>query len=314
MKKVWIGVSWKIVSCGCFAAVNGLVRFLSSDAVSESTSPTYVIMLYQNLIATAILLPFVLYSPHSNLKEILHSKNQGLHAARVITAVFGIGLWYLSLRYMPMTQVIAISFIAPVITILGSTVFLSEKLSWPRTLAIALSIIGGFLISRPDRGITGLQASWVIMLPVLAASIFAFDKVLTRKLLENGEKPNILTIYLVGFIAISCSLPFLYNGCPWPDPRNVPWLILLGIMGCAAHYSFSKAYAYAEVTFLMPFGISKFVLSAIVGYLAFQEIPKTFSMWIGMIVIVISTLLLNHPRASKGSKEISPKLVNQPTA
>lgn len=313
MKKVWIGVSWKILSCSCFAIVNGLVRFLSSDVISESTSPTYVIMLYQNLIATCILLPFVMSGPKSSIKDLIHSKNQNLHFARVATAVCGIGLWYLSLRYMPMTQVIAISFIAPIITIIGSTVILSEKLTWPKTLAISLSLVGGFLISRPDKGIANLDVSWVIILPIVAASIFAFDKVLTKKLIEKGEKPNILTIYLVGFTALSCIVPFIYHGCPWPSSQNLPWLILLGIMGCAAHFSFSKAYEYAEVTFLMPFGISKFVLSAIVGYLAFNEIPRTFSMWVGMAVILLSTLLLNHPKASKESKQNFNELANQPT-
>ncbi|MBT4964074.1 MAG: DMT family transporter [Francisellaceae bacterium] len=313
MSQVWLGVLWKIISCTCFAIVNGLVRYLSSDSFSSDATPTYVVMLYQNLIATLILLPVLLTKTNFNVKKILATKQPYLHFARVLTAVCGIGLWYLSLKYMQMTQVIAISFIAPIITIMGSTIFLHEKLSWPRCLAITLSIIGGFLISRPDRGIIGLDFSLVVFFPVLAASIFAFDKILTRKLLELGEQPNILTIYLVGSTAILCVIPFVVYGCPWPSIDKLPWLCTLGITGCLAHYSFSKAYAYAEVTFLMPFGISKFVLSALIGYFAFSEIPRTFSIWIGMIVILASTILLNLSPAKRSQNKEKPILVGQAT-
>ena len=214
---------------------------------------------------------------------------------------------------MPLTQVIAISFIAPFVTILGSTLILKERLTWPRALAIALSMIGGFFISRPDKGIIGMDTNWYLLLPLIAASIFAFDKVLTRKLLRNGEKPNVLTVYLLAATATACAVPFAIKGFPWPPAHKLHWLLLLGLMGCAAHYSFSKAYAYAEVTLLMPFGLSKFVISAFVGYMAFGEIPRTLSMWIGILVILISIALLNYPTTARDRKTNGARLANQPT-
>ena len=69
-------------------------------------------------------------------------------------------------------------------------------------------------------------------------------------------------------------------------------VIILGFLTAIAHFSFSKAYQLAEVTFLMPIGFIKFFLSTLIGYLAFAEIPYTPSSWIGMIIIFFSILLL----------------------
>ena len=55
---VWQGVFWKIFSCGCFAVVNALVRFLSGGSPLDLSEPLpiYSIMLFQNLFGSQIAL------------------------------------------------------------------------------------------------------------------------------------------------------------------------------------------------------------------------------------------------------------------
>jgi drug/metabolite transporter (DMT)-like permease len=194
---------------------------------------------------------------------------------------------------MPITQVVALSLIGPIITTLGAILFLKESFNLQRKIAVFLSIAGGFLIARPDRALSHVAGyNWYMLLPLLAAFVFALEKLLTRKLLALQESPSSLAWSLLVFISPICLLPVFFYGWVNPEITQLPWLLMLGILNALAHYTFNKAYALAEVTLLLPFGGTKLILSAALSYLAFFEIPKSFDMWLGITVIALSTLVL----------------------
>ncbi len=298
MQKLWHGVFWKIISCGCFAGINALVRYLSGGSALfiSKPLPIYTIMFFQNLIGMLIVASWMstpLLQPQP-LRNI-NGKRLTLHVLRIVSAAIGIGLWYVSLRYIPITQVVALSFIAPILTTIGAVIFLRENFNLQRKLAVIFSIVGGFMIARPDRPL--LQTSindfnWYMLLPLLAACTFTIDKLLTRKLLANNESSSALAWYLLAFMSPLCLLPTAYYGWVSPDITTLPWIILLGILAALAHYTFNRAYAVAEVTTLLPFGAAKIVLSALISYLAFAEIPHTIDLWVGITIITFSTIIL----------------------
>lgn len=292
MQKVLESVFWKIVSCGCFAGINILVRYLSGGsplAISQPL-PIYTIMFFQNLIGMLLL------SLYIKPGIIINTSRPGLHILRIITAALGIGVWYLSLRYIPVTQVIALSFIAPIITTIIAVIFLGEDLDWKRSIAICLSILGGFLITRPDRTIfSGMEYNWFMLLPLIAAFIFSLDKMLTRKLLVLKESPLSLALYLLTFISPLCLLPCLIYGWVTPTSIHIPWLILLGLLGAMAHYTFNRAYELADITFLLPFGAAKLLLCSLLSYTVFLEIPNQVDIWLGITILTLSTVILTTP-------------------
>lgn len=300
MQKIWLGIFWKVLSCSCFAGVNILVRFLSggSPIPVSSPLPIYSIMFFQNLIS--VLLLFVILSKRNSFLPFKFSSinNLWLQTIRILTATIGIGVWYLSLRYIPITQVVAISFVAPIITAIGAVLVLKENLYWQKKLAILFSLIGGFFIARPDQALSSINAySWYIILPIIASLLFALDKVLTRKLLVAKETPSNLAWYLFIFMCPLCLIPCLKYGWVTPQIHLWPWLLLLGVLGSFAHYTFNKAYELAEVTTLLPFGIARLVLSTTLSFVFFTEIPNTLDMWLGISIIAVSTVLLGHKKS-----------------
>lgn len=294
MQKIWLSIFWKILSCACFAGINVLVRYLSggSPIALATPLPIYSIMFFQNIIGMLILSVWLQRNGELKL-SLFRTISPWRHTARVVTAAMGIGLWYMSLRYIPVTQVVALSFVAPIITTLCAVLILKEKFNLPRQIAVVLSIVGGFLIARPDRAIISIgEFSWFLTLPLIAALVFSLDKILTRQLLEFKESPLVLAWYLLAFIAPLCLLPAAFYGWVTPDPTLWPWLLLLGVLGALAHYTFNKAHALAEVTFLLPFGAAKIILCAVISYAAFYEVPRTFDMWLGIGVVTFSTMIL----------------------
>jgi len=294
MQKIWQGIFWKILSCGCFAGINVLVRYLSggSELNLSQPLPIYSIMFFQNIIGMLLISAWVLKTS-SNITD-LKTTRPGLHFLRIATAVLGIGLMYLSLRYIPVTQTVALGLIAPIITVIGAIIFLKENFNLQRKIAVFLSIIGSCLIARPDQALTSFASySWYMVLPLLSALLFALDKLITRQLLNLSESPRALTWYLLTFMAPLSLIPSLYYGWVAPSLEHLPWLLLLGALGALAHYAFNKAYALAEVTFLLPFGAAKIILSVAISYIVFYEIPRTTDLWAGITIMTLSTVILS---------------------
>lgn len=294
MQKIWLGIFWKILSCACFAGINVLVRYLSGGSPVGLTKalPIYSIMFFQNIIGMLVISGWMWRTKTLRIVDFKTS-HPWLHLIRVLTAAGGIGLWYISLRCIPITQVVALSLIGPIITTLGAVIFLKENFSLQRKLAVALSIIGGVLLARPDQTlISANEYNWLMLLPLLAAFAFALDKLLTRRLLNLGESSSSLAWFLLAFISPLCIIPAAVYGWINPELSHLPWLLLLGTLNALAHFAFNKAYSLAEVTILLPFGAAKLILSATLSYLAFYEIPKSFDLWLGISVIVLSTIIL----------------------
>ncbi|HSX21025.1 MAG TPA: DMT family transporter [Gammaproteobacteria bacterium] len=271
-----------------------LVRFLSggSPLPISHALPIYTIMFYQHIIGLVLISVWMWRANEMHRKDFVTSM-PWLHFSRIVTAALGIGFFYLSLRYIPVTQAVALSVTAPIFTTVGAVLFLKETFDLQRKMAVYLSIIGGILVARPDQALlTSAGYSWFMLLPVLAAIAFSVDKLITRKLLAHDEQPRTLAWYLLAFIAPLSLLPALFYGWVTPGLEHLPWLGILGLLGALAHYTFNKAYATAEVTILLPFGAARLLLGAILSYIAFYEIPKSFDMWLGIGIIIISTVIL----------------------
>ncbi len=293
----WQGALWKILACACFAAINGIVRYVAGGSPIEIAEPlpVQVIAFWQNVFGALFMLPWLA----RNGLIALQTSRPGLHAFRVITAVLGVVLFYLALKNIPIAQAVALSFTGPMFTILGAKLFLHETIGRRRALAIACSFCGAYVISRPELAIFGASnyLGLAALLPMASAIAISCAKLSTRRLASAKESPEAMTTYLLLLMApVSLIWALFY----WqvPNVEQMFWLVALGMFAAGAHYATSKAYALAEVTFLSPFGFSKFLLSVSVGYLAFLELPNGWDIWLGIAIISSSFIILlgNRPK------------------
>jgi len=287
----WQGAGWKVLACTAFALINGIVRYLvaGGSLKPETALPVNVVMFYQNVFGTLFMLPFLWQLGFKSLK----TRHPSLHLMRVLTAVLGIWLWYCTLQYMPIAKGLALTFTGPIFTVIAASFLLSERLTPARLMAIFLSLVGAFIISRPDQSLNLEDPlSFAILLPLSSALVLALSKIFTRKLAFLGESPESLATYLLFFMIPVSLVPALFE---WtlPSLEHLPWLIALGALSAVAHLAFGRAYKCAEVTFLTPFGFSKFLFSTMIGYYFFAEIPSP-ALYGGMCFIGLSILVLGY--------------------
>ncbi len=243
------------------------------------------------------MLPFII----NNGRQALYTNRPFLHLIRVLVAVAGVGLWYWGIYYLPLAQAVALSFTGPIFTVIGAHIFLKEQISANRVFAICVCFIGAFIVMRPDKAIFSPEIDafgWQALLPLGAAIAFAISKLLSRVLASQGESADSMTFYLLVLMAPISLVPAGYD---WvmPTADQLPWLVAMGVLAAGAHYTLTRSLAIAEVSFVMPFGYSKILISALIGYAAFGEVPNSLTMWIGTAIIVLSTTLLSLPERNK---------------
>jgi len=292
----WKGGLWMLLGCSLYALLNGLIRYLTGGNNNGEipSLPFYQIVFIENIIGSVLLFPFIAKNGLNSLK----TKMPFYHGFRVLFAALGMILWYASLKHMQIAQAVALSFIGPILGIIGAKWFLQEKLTRLGYLTIGLGFVGSFIIARPDLAlITGsgpsMELGLFISLPVLSAAAFAGTKLLGRKLASSGESARLMTFYLLVFMSPISLLPAL---AVWVNPTmpQLALILVMGILAMLAQLTFARAYALATVSFLTPFGFSKLISSGFIGYLAFAERPKFLSFWPGSFFIILALLLLSY--------------------
>jgi len=281
------GAVWKISSFLCFSGINGIVRYLSQAAESSGHTPlpAYEVAFFQNLFGLIFLLPWILqHGPHS-----LRTRHPRIQACRILLSALGVVLWYVSLCYMPLAQAVALMFLGPLITVMGAKVFLKETLTRERSLAILIGFIGGGLISQTT--FAAGMLSLVALLPICAASCFSGATLMVRYLAKD-DSPELIVTYLLLFMAPVLFIPTLLYGA-WPMAWQWPWLLMMGGLAAGAHLCLGRAYASAEVSYLAPYGFTKWFASTLIGMVAFAEIP---SLWttVGAFILMGAIVYLSY--------------------
>ena len=283
----WWGAFLKIMACLFFSITNTLIRGISSFHHDGGPLPFFEVAFLQNVVGMVWVAPWL---TRNVFKKTLEQKN--IHTLRIGLSVLGVSFWYASLSLMPVAESVALSFTAPIFALIGAHLFLKERLGGLRGLAIAVSFIGAFCISKAKSSAWGGFDSWYVWLPLLSAAFFAGTKLTGRVLAMNGESAREMNAMLYLFMVPISLLPALWV---WRMPTSVEllWIAGVGSSSVIANVLLAKSYAYAEVSFLSPFGFAKFFCSMVLAYLLFNEYPKDWCTWIGFLFILLSIFLLS---------------------
>ena len=83
---------------------------------------------------------------------VLRTSRLPMHAARSMLHYAGQYGWFLALTLIPLGQVVSIEFTMPIWTAILAATFLGERITVWKAAAIALGLIGVFVIVRPAAG------------------------------------------------------------------------------------------------------------------------------------------------------------------
>ena len=217
---------------------------------------------------------------HSGINSI-KTKKPVRHFVRAFSAVGCVVLYIFGIKYLLLSENIAIAHSAPIIAALLAVPILGEKIGIHRMLAIVIGFIGVLVIVKPGTDLFQLKS----LLPIGSAFFMASVYLTTRSLMNTESSTSIVFYY--SFALLFTSLIFFPSDFVIPDAFNLILALSLGIMGSMGHYFMSQAARHADVAVTSPFEYSSFIFVGLMGYFFFYEIPSN-SVIVGGILIIIS--------------------------
>ncbi len=276
--------AWMMASIALF-----LLMAVSGREVTREID-VFQAMEMRSVIAFFMLLPFVFREGGFKAMRtgILPS-----HIARNVAHYVGQFTWLMGITMIPLAQVIAIEFTAPIWAALMAATFLGERLTWRKCVAIGFGLVGVLLIIKP--GAVPLDPGHMV---VLGAAFFFAVSFIATKFLTRTDSATKIIFWMLIIQSIIGLIPAL-RAWTWPSAGVWPWIFVIAFTGTFAHFCIAKALSYADATVAMPMDYLRVPLSAVIGYFMYSEGVDTL-MAVGAALIVAGNLFnLRRPNASR---------------
>jgi drug/metabolite transporter (DMT)-like permease len=196
-------------------------------------------------------------------------------------------LFITGLRYLPIAEASATSFVAPLFVTALSIIFLSEKVGIRRWAATAVGLTGVLVIVRPGTGAFQVAA----LLPIVSAFCWACTLVMTRVMSGRDHAITTMTYTaLVGFGLMSVMAPFAWVTPSW---NEILIGLLVGVASTTGQWIVVLAFRYGDASVLAPFSYIQLLWASMLGFLVFGEVPDAWTI-AGAALIVASGLYTAH--------------------
>lgn len=200
------------------------------------------------------------------------------HVARNTIHFAAVYLWFFAVASIPIAEVFAIEFTAPIWTALLASIFLGERLNRWRVIGIALGFAGVLIILRP-----GIAIIHPASFAALGAALgYATTYVITKDLVRYDGPITIL--FWMNLVQLSLGLVPSLVVWTTPSPALWPWVLVVGVSGLTSHYCLSRALACADATVVTPLDFLRLPLAAVVASMAYAETLEPF-VFVGAVVI-----------------------------
>lgn len=217
----------------------------------------------------------------------LRTRRAGMHLLRGIGLIGSSILFVSSLKYLPIADATATSFVAPLFVTALSIPLLGESVGWRRWLATIIGLVGVVIVVRP--GGAGFQLA--SLLPIVSALSWAFSLIITR-LMSGTESPIATVTYSTVFGALLTTLLLPLH---WTDPTLEIALVglFIGAVSTAGHWLVIVAFRFAGASLLAPFSYIQLLWATVSGYLLWAALPDLWT-YVGAVIIAASGLYTAH--------------------
>ena len=273
-----------------FAAAMGQIRYLSAEL------HPFEIAFFRNLFGLMLMSPWVLRAGLGVLK----TRRIGLYSLRAALALTAMLSWFTAISLVPLTDAVALSFTTPIFTTILAALVLHEVVRLRRWSAVLIGFCGVLIILRP--GVSALDPN---MFLVLVSSLAFASSGIVIKLLSSTESPNAIVTWMVIYLTPISLVPALFV---WETPAWAlfPWLLGVAATTTTGHIGLTRAYHTADATAVQPFIYVQLPFVALLGYLAFAEVPSGWT-WVGAAVIAGACIYIARREArAVAAEEIPP--------
>jgi drug/metabolite transporter (DMT)-like permease len=285
-RRTLYAIGLKLASVVLFVVMQGLVKY-----TAERVPPGEAVF-FRSFFALPVILAWIAF--RGQLALGLLPKAPLGHFWRGLMGTLSMGLGFAALAYLPLPEVTAIGFAAPLLAVVFAAMYLDERVPKLNWLAVLLGLGGVLIVLYPrftvfDRTMSG-HAELLGVSLVLGCAVFAaLAQTVVRKLLATDRTPIIVLWFSV--IATSLSLLTLPFGWVVPLPVDGMALVASGIVGAAAQILMTESYRHAGASTVSPLDYTSLLFALAIGYAVFDEVPS-LSLVLGAPLVILAGVLV----------------------
>lgn len=253
------------------SSMHALVRYLG-----QQMHP-FEIAFFRNLFGLLVILPLLIRYG----RQSFATKQPGLQLLRGLSSIVAMLGWFYGLSLVPLAEATAISFSSAIFASLGAVLILGERMGVRRWSAVIVGFLGTLVLLRP--GFTEVGPG--VLLILLSSICWGTSIVIVKRLGRTDSALSIVT-WMSIMLTVYSLPPALWV---WQQPTAVQlgWLLLIGLLASAGHLAMVSALKLVDASSLTPLDYTRLIWTALIGYLAFGELPDVWT-WIGGSLIFAS--------------------------
>jgi drug/metabolite transporter (DMT)-like permease len=277
------GVMLMTVAMLSIPLVDGLAKYLSA-----AYSPLFLGWA-RYAVASIVVLPLAaaLRGAH-----VFPTERLAAHTLRTVFFVIAMTLYFLAIARIPLATAVSAYFIGPIIAVVLSVAVLKERLTTRKILSLALGFVGSVVILQPSGTIEpGLLMAFG------AGLFFALYMIATRHASRDSDPVKTLAFQsVVGALLLT---PQAILSWTTPASGDLVFFAALGVLSAGSHLLSIAAFRLSDASMLAPLVYVELIGAAVIGYLAFHEVPGPSTL-IGAGLIVAAGLTLIQRYGSNG--------------
>ncbi|WP_417727261.1 DMT family transporter [Roseovarius sp.] len=260
--------------------LGAVISFSSMAVAGRAVSfelDTFEIMMYRSIVGFIIVITLARLTGQT---ATITARSPGTHLIRNLSHFAGQNLWFYAITVIPLAQVFALEFTAPLWVLVLSPLLLGERLTPTRAMAALIGFVGILIVARPSPETFSMGT----LAAATAAVGFAGSILMTKRLTRTETLTCILFWMTLIQIVLGLICAGIDGDIALPSLASAPWLILIGCAGLLAHFCLTTALSLAPATLVTPVDFLRLPVIAIIGILIYAEPVDAFVI-VGAMVI-----------------------------
>ena len=302
------GIGFLFLGMLIFSLQDITVKWIGGDY------PVLEIVIFRSLIAIPLTL---LFFHAEGGRSLPTTKRHKLEYLRGLCYFLSYTTHFMGLAALPLAEIAAIKFSAPLMITFLSVVILGEMVGLRRWLALLVGFMGVLLIVRPGLDSFNMGAIFIL----ISVLFYALAAMLTRKLQTTDSSATmayysslvyLLATFILAPLVIAIgdfpdahpSIAFLFRA--WTMPSLLDWAVMsgLGLIWAGGMYFLARAYSAALASVLAPFEYVALPIHITWGFLLWNEIPTWLTLVGAFLTLGSGLYILYRERQERLVKEM----------
>lgn len=278
------GILLKIGSVLVFIVMASLIKY-TADRIPPGEA-----VFFRSLFAMPVILAWLGW--RHELRQGLRTAQPMGHVWRGVVGTMAMGLGFAGLAFLPLPEVTAISYAAPLLVVIFAAMFLGEEVRLFRISAVIVGVVGVLIVLSPRLSVgadlSHAEALGAVL--VLGGAVFAaLAQIFVRKLVATESTSAI--VFYFSLTATLLSLITLPFGWAVPSASELILLIMAGLLGGVGQILLTSSYRHADASVIAPFEYVSILFALAIGYWVFSEVP-TWTMLGGAALVVLAGIMI----------------------